>query len=343
MAVAGLMYLSCSGRDGRMAVANAIAIIGATLGGFAAGFCADACAQTYPTKPMRMISAFAPGGGTDILARAIATPVSESFGQPVVVDNRPGAGGTTGSELVARAAPDGYTVIIVASTYAATSAYSPPSFDPIDGIQPIILLGTTGLVMALHPAVPAKSVKELITYAKSNPGRLNYGSVGAGSVPHFTQALFGLETGISMTHVPYKGAGPALIALIGAEIQLVTRSMVATISHLKAGRLRSIGVTTATRAPLLPEVPAISETVPGFEVVHWYGIWGPKGMPKPIVSRWNQAVARILRTEDMMQRTRAEGLEPAGGSPEEFGNRIRSDVEKWRKVVKITRIGREGA
>jgi tripartite-type tricarboxylate transporter receptor subunit TctC len=287
-----------------------------------------------------MISAFAPGGGTDMLARAIATPVSEAFGQPVVVDNRPGAGGTTGSELVARAAADGYTIIIVASTYAATSAYSPPSFDPVDGIQPIILLGTTGLVMAVHPALPVKSVKELIAYAKANPGRLNYASVGAGSVPHFAQELFKLDTGITMTHVPYKGAGPALIALIGAEVQLTTVSMVAIMTHLKSGRLRGIGITTSTRANLLPDLPAISETVPGFEVVHWYGIWGPKGMQRPIVNRWNREVARVLGTEELKQRTRAEGLDVTAGPPEAFGQLIKSDVEKWRRVVKDTNINR---
>ncbi len=302
---------------------------------------AVAWAQNYPTKPMRMISAFAPGGGTDILARAIATPVSEAFGQAVIVDNRPGAGGATGSELVARAAPDGYTIIIVASTYAATSAYSPPSFDPIKGIVPIILLGTTALVMTAHPSIPAKSVRELIDHAKANPGRLNYASVGAGSVPHFAQELFKLQTGIDMVHVPYKGAGPALIALAGAEVQLTTLSLVAVIPHIKAGRLRALGVTTPARASLLPELPAINESLPGFEVVHWYGIWGPKGMPQAIVTRWNQEVARILRIEEMKNRTRAEGLESAGGPPQEFADLIRRDVEKWRKVMTAAKIKRE--
>jgi tripartite-type tricarboxylate transporter receptor subunit TctC len=299
---------------------------------------ADGLAQKYPTKPMRMIAAFAPGGGTDILARSIATPVSESFGQAVVVDNRPGAGGTTGSELVARAAPDGYTMIIVASTYTATSAYSPPSYDPVNGIQPIILIGTTGLVLAVHPSIPAKNVRELIDHAKANPRKLNYASVGSGSVPHFAQELFRLETGINIVHVPYKGAGPALIALVGAEVQLTTLSLVAVMPHIKTGRVRALAITTSTRSGAMPELPSISETVPGFEVVHWYGIWGPKNMPKPIVTRWNQEVARVLRTDEIKNRTRAEGLETAGGPPEEFGDLIRRDVEKWRKVVKAAKI-----
>ncbi len=298
-------------------------------------------AQAYPNKPVRMVAAFAPGGGTDILARAIATPLADTFGQPVVVDNRPGAGGTTGSELVARAAADGYTLIIVASTYATTSAYSAPSFDPITGIQPIILIGTTGLVMAVHPAVPAKNVKELVDHAKAIPGRINYASVGTGSVPHFAQELFRLEAGIQLVHVPYKGAGPALIALVGGEVQLTTLSLVAMMPHLKAGRLRALAITTPARTSLLPDLPAIAETLPGFEVVHWYGIWGPQGMPRSVVVRWNREVAKILATDSMKVRTRAEGLDAAGGPPEEFGELIRRDIEKWRKVVKAAKINRE--
>jgi tripartite-type tricarboxylate transporter receptor subunit TctC len=302
----------------------------------------NAHSQQYPIKPIRLISAFAPGGGTDILARSIAAPVSESFGQPVVVDNRPGAGGTTGSELVARAAPDGYTIIMVASTYAATSAYGTPSYDPINGIQPIILIGTTGLVMTVHPSVSVRSVKELIDYAKANPGKLNYASVGAGSVPHLTQELFKLETGTNLVHVPYRGAGPALIALVGGEVQLTALSMVPILPHIRAGRLRAIALTSPARSSLLPDVPTMSETVRGFEVIHWYGIWGPKGTPIDIVTHWNKAVAKVLLTDEMKVRTRAEGLDPAGGPPQEFGETIRRDVEKWRRVIKEANIKREG-
>jgi tripartite-type tricarboxylate transporter receptor subunit TctC len=306
-----------------------------------AGLSPDAAAQKFPAKPIRMVSAFAPGGGTDILARALAAPVAESLGQPIVVDNRPGAGGTIGSEFVARAAPDGYTIIMVASTYTATSAYDPPPYDPVNGIQPIILIGTTGLVMTVHPSIPARSVRELIDYAKGNPGKLNYASVGTGSVPHFAQELFRLQTGINIVHVPYKGAGPGLIALVGGEVQMTTISMVAILPHIKAGRLRAIAITSPVRSSLLPDVPTIGETVPGFEVIHWYGIWGPKGMPRPIVARWNQEIAKVLRTEEMKIRNRAEGLESAGGTPEQFGETIRRDVEKWRKVVKDAKIRRE--
>ena len=303
---------------------------------------ANGLAQKYPTKPIRLISPFAPGGGTDILARGIAVPVSESLGQPVIVDNRPGAGGITGADLVVRSAPDGYTIIMVASTYATTSAYGKPSYDPINGIQPIILIGTTGLVMTVHPSIPAKSVRELIDYARGNPGKLNYASVGAGSIPHLALELFKLETATNLVHVPYKGAGPGLIALVGGEVQLTALSMVPILPHIKAGRLRALGITNPKRSSLLPDVPTISETVPGFEVIHWYGIWGPKGTPGPIVSRWNNEVAKVLLTDEMKSRTKSEGLETSGGPPEEFGEIIRRDVEKWQRVIKEAKISREG-
>lgn len=301
----------------------------------------NAPAQKYPTKPVRLISPFAPGGGTDILARGIAAPVSESFGQPVVVDNRPGAGGTTGAELVARSTPDGYTIVLVASTYASTSAYTKPSYDPVDGIQPIILIGTTGLLLTVHPSIPASNTRELIDYAKANPGKLNYASVGAGTVPHFALELFKLETGTQLVHVPYKGAGPALIALVAREVQVTTVSMVPILPHIRAGRLRAIAFTQPKRSSVLPEVPTISETVPGFEVTHWYGIWGPRGMPIQIVSQWNTEVARALATDDMKTRLRIEGLEIAGGPPQELQDLIRRDVEKWRRVMREAKIQRE--
>jgi tripartite-type tricarboxylate transporter receptor subunit TctC len=301
----------------------------------------DAPAQNYPARPIRLISPFAPGGGTDILARSIATPVSESLGQPIVVDNRPGAGGMMGADLVVRSAPDGYTIILVASTYATTSAYGKPSYDPINGIQPIILIGTTGLVMTVHPSIPARTVKELIDYAKANPGKVTYASVGTGSIPHLAQELFQLQTGTRLIHVPYKGAGPALVSLVGGEVKLTAISMVPILPHVKAGRLRALGITSPARSPVVPDIPTIGETVPGFEVIHWYGIWGPKGMPRNLVMRWNQEVARVLRTDDMKARTRAEGMEITAGPPEEFAAVIKRDVEKWRKVIAEAKIQRE--
>jgi len=301
-----------------------------------------ALAQKYPTKPIRLIAPFPPGGGTDILSRILAGPVSESLGQTVIVDNRAGAGGSVGAEIAARAEPDGYTLITVSSSYTATAAYHKIPYDPVNGIQPIILLGTTGLVMIVHPSVPARSVKELIAYAKANAGKVNYATVGVGSVTHLGHEQLKLLAGINIVHVPYKGGGPALTAVVAGESQMSMISMVPTLPHVRAGRLRPLGVTTPKRMKPLPDVPSINETVPGFEVVHWYGIWGPKGLRGNIVARWNKEVAKVLLTDEMKRQMQSEGLDTAGGPPEEFLNRIRHDVEKWRKVVKEANIRREG-
>ena len=297
-----------------------------------------AAEQHYPTRPIRLIAPFPPGGGTDILARVIAVPATDTFGQTVVVDNRPGAGGAIGADITAHAEPNGYTLILVSSSYAASAAYRKPTYDPVDGIDPIILIGTTGLLMITHPSVTAKSIPELIAYAKANPGKLNYASVGTGSVSHLAHEAFRLMTGVNIVHVPFKGGGPALQGVIGNEVQIGAVSIVPTIPHVRAERLRAIGVTTPKRSPLLPDVGSIGEAVPGFEVVHWYGIWAPKGTPKSIITRWNQIVAKLLSTEAMKKSAQAEGLDAAGGPPSEFHQRLRADIEKWRKVVAAANI-----
>lgn len=298
----------------------------------------NALAQGYPSKPIRLIVPFAPGGGADILARVIGQRISESFGQPVVVDNRAGGGGAIGAELAVRAQPDGYTLIMVTGSYGTNAAFYKLSYDPVADIQPIILIGETGLIVASHPSVPIKSIKELIAYARANPGKLNFGSAGTGSLPHLGAELFKLEAKVDLTHIPYKGAGPVLNALIGGETEIAFASMVPVIPHVKSGRLRGIGVTTARRVGALPDVPTIGETVAGYEALHWYGLLGPKGLSKNIVKRWNNEVAKALQTDEMKNRMAGEGLEPAGGSPEQFLKSIRRDVEKWRRVVRETKI-----
>ncbi len=297
-----------------------------------------AVAQKYPIKPIRLISPFAPGGGTDILSRVIGPRISAVIGQPVVVDNRPGAGGALGAEITARSEPDGYTLITVSSSYAATSAYHKLPYDPVFGIQPVSLLGTTGMLLIAHPSLPVKNVKELIDYAKMNPGKLSYGTVGVGSVTHLLHELLNLEAKINTVHIPFKGAGPALVGLVGNEVQMASISAVPALPHLKAGRVRALGVTTAKRLPLLPEVPSIGETVAGFDVPHWYAVWGPKGMPKDIVALWNRELSKVLATEEMAKQMRGEGLEPAGGPPEQFFNVLKPTVERWRRVVKEAKI-----
>lgn len=297
--------------------------------------------QAYPTKPIRMISPFAPGGGTDQLGRLIATHAADALGQPVVVDNRPGAGGSIAAETTVRSAPDGYTFIIVSATYAGTSAYRPPPYDPIRDIQAISVIGTTALLLTVHPAVPAKSVQELIAYAKANPGKLNFGTVGAGSNVHLALELFKLMTKTSFVDVPYKGGAPAMTAIVGGEIQTTAMSMVPSMPHVKSGRVRALAVTTTKRSPYLPDVPAVSETVPGYEASHWYVMWGPKGIPRNIVMRWNQEVAKVLATDEAKARMKAEGLEPGGGPPEQAQQVIARDIEKWRRVIKEANIRRE--
>jgi tripartite-type tricarboxylate transporter receptor subunit TctC len=295
-------------------------------------------ADAYPTKPIRMLVPFAPGGGTDIMARLIAANMSAALGQQVIVDNRAGGGGTIGAETAVRATPDGYTIIMVSGSYGTNAALYKLPYDPVKDIQTIVMIGESGFVLALHPSVPAKTVPELIAHAKANPGKLNYASTGTGGITHLTSELFDLMAGTKMTHIPYKGTGPALSDLLGGQVQLIFGSMPATIPHARSGKLRGIGVTTAKRAGPLPDVPAIGEFVKDYEAVLWYGLWGPKGLPKPVIARWNEGVARILQTPEMQKRLAGDGVEPAGGPPEQFQKAIARDVEKWRKVVKAANI-----
>jgi len=275
---------------------------------------------------------------TDITARLIAANVTTAFGQQVIVDNRAGGGGTIGAEMAVRAAPDGYTVIMVSGSYGTNAALYSLPYDPVKDIQPIVMIGDTGFVLSLHPSVPAKTVQELINHAKANPGKLNYASTGTGGITHLATELFNLMAVTKMTHIPYKGTGPALADLLGGQVQLIFGAMPAAIPHVKSGKLRGVGVTTAKRAPALPDMPTIGETVKDYEAPLWYGLWGPKGLPKPIITRWNQEVAKALQTEEMKKRLATDGVEPAGGPPEQFLNAIARDVEKWKKVVKAANI-----
>ena len=295
-------------------------------------------AQVYPSKPIRLIVHTPPGGGTDSIARTIAQRISKSLGQSVLVDNRPGGGGTIGFEAAFRAEPDGYTLVMIPGGYAAMAASYKLSYDPVNDIEPIIMIGEAGLVFAMHPSVPIKSVKELIAYAKANPGKLDYGSAGTGGINHLMGELFELDAGVDLVHVPYKGSGPSLIALIGGEIPLLFPSIVPAIPHIKAGRLRAIAVSAGKRSRLLPEVPTVNETVPGYEVTTWYGVGGPKGLPRDIVARWNKEVAKFLQTEEMKTRALREGLELTGDTPERFLDLVRRDVEKWKRVIKEAKI-----
>lgn len=294
-------------------------------------------AQQYPTRPVRLIIPFPPGGGTDIVARVIAQQMSQSFGQSVVVDNRPGAGGSIGEEMIVRATPDGYTLGLV-SGYGTNAAIYKLSFDPVNDVQAVIAIGGAGFVVAVHPAVQIKTTSELIAFAKANPGKLNYGSSGTGAITHLATELFGLMAGIRMMHIPFKGTGPALTALLGNQVEMMFGSMPSTVPHVKAGRLRGIAVTTAQRVSALPEMPAVADTVPGYDAVIVYGVMGPKGLPAEAVRRWNSAVNKSLETPQMKERLANDGMEPIGGAPNVFHGMIKRDVEKWRRVVKEAKL-----
>ncbi len=254
------------------------------------------------------------------------------------MDNRPGAGGKLGAGIAVNSEPDGYTLILVSGSYGANAALYKLPYDSITDITPVILVGTTCLIMSVHPSVPLKSVKEMIAYAKKHPGKLNFGSAGLGGVDNFASELFKLDAGVKYTLVPYKGSGPVMTALLTGEIDSSFSSLVPSMPHIKAGRLRALGVTTPKRSPMLPDVPSIGETLPGYDVTHWYGIWGPKNMPRDIVLKWNQEVSKALKTDAMQDFLLKQGLEPAGGPPEEFTDRIKSDVAKWKRVVKEAHI-----
>ena len=265
--------------------------------------------QKYPTKPIRLIVAFPPGGGADIVARVIAQKVTESFGVPVVVDNRPGAAGMIGTETAVRANPDGYTLILVEGGYAANAAVHKLPYDPLNDVAPISLIGETGFVVTLHPSVPIKSIKELIAYDKANLGRLTYGTGGTGSSNHLVTEFFNQMAGTKMTHVPYKGIGLALNDLLGGQIQLIFGGFPPMIPQIKSNRLRGIAVTTARRSNAVPDIPTVGETVPGYEAAQWFAILGPKALPKDVVTRWNNEIDRVVQLPDVKERMSGDGLD----------------------------------
>ena len=302
--------------------------------------CTSAQAQKdYPTKPIRLIVPFAPGGGTDIVARLLAQKLTEAFKQTVIVDNRAGGGGTIGAETAVRATPDGYTVIIMSGSYATNAAVYKLPYDPVNDILPMGLIGDTAFIIALHPGVPIKSAAELVAYAKAKPGALNYGSSGTGGIAHLSGELFDLLAATKMTHVAYKGTGPALNDLLGGQIQLIFGSAPSTIPLVRGNRLRAIAVTTTKRSAALPDLPTVAEAgVPGYEVVLWYGVLGPKDLPKNIVARWNTEIRKATKLPDLKQRLISEGFDIDDSPPAVFQATLKRDVAKWTKVVKAAKI-----
>jgi tripartite-type tricarboxylate transporter receptor subunit TctC len=293
-------------------------------------------AQDYPSKPIRLVVPFAAGGATDVLARLVGERLTASLGQQVVVDNRPGAGGNIGSDLVARAEPDGYTILMGAvGTHAINpSLYPKMPYDPVKDFAPVTLVASVPNVLVVNPEVPANSVQELIDLAKANPGELNFASSGNGTSIHLSGELFKAMTGTDIVHVPYKGSGPAVTDLLGGQVQMMFDNMPSSLPHVKAGKLRALGVTSAKRSPALPEVPTIAEAgVPSYDATSWFGILAPAGTSEPVVTRLQGAIVQALGEPEMRQRMADLGAEPVGDTPAEFGQFIAAEIAKWAKVV----------
>jgi tripartite-type tricarboxylate transporter receptor subunit TctC len=310
-----------------------------TLGAMFACIALGVFAQSYPNRPIRLVVPFPAAGTTDILARAAAQKLTESLGQAVVVDNRPGAGGNIGSDLVAKSAPDGYTLLMgTVGTHAINpSLYSKMPYDHVKDFVPVVLVAGVPNVLVVNPALPVNSVADLIKLAKDKPGTINFASSGSGTSIHLSGELFKTMAGVDMTHVPYKGSSPALTDLIGGQVQVMFDNLPSALPQIKGGKLRAIAVTSLKRAPALPDIPTISESgLPGFEASSWFGVLAPAGTPGTIVARINAEVNKWLQSADAREKLIAQGAEAAGGSPEQFAAHIRAETDKWAKVVRAS-------
>lgn len=300
----------------------------------------SAHAQTYPTKPVRIIVPFAPGGNTDFTARAIAERMSPVLKQQVVVDNRPGGATNIGSEVVARAAPDGYTLLMAGASNAINmSLFRKLPYDTLRDFDPIILCVQGANVLVVHPSVPARNLKELIALAKAQPGKLNFASSGLGSSNHMAGELLKVMAGINIVHVPYKGNAPAITDLLGGHVEMNFSGVPALVPHIQSGRVRAIAIGSLKRFPALPQVPTFDESgLKGYEATTWFGLMAPAKTPKDIVSRWNSEVDRILKSSELHDRFINEGIEPMGGSPESFARFIRAEIDKYARVIKAAQV-----
>ena len=311
------------------------------LGCLAAALTCAAAAHgqsAYPQKPIRLIAPFAPGGGTDILARLFGQRMSETLGQPVIVDNRGGAGGTIGTEIAAKAPPDGYTLILVSGSHAINPGlYRKLPYDAVDDFAPITQIATSPGILVVNPSLPVKSVQDLIALARAKPGQINYASAGSGTPPHLAGELFKVMAKIDMVHVPYKGNAPAFTDVIGGQVSLIFPTMPSAMAFIKSGRLRPVAVTSARRSPAAPEIPTIAESgLPGYEAISWYGVLAPARTPPQIVARLHQVLVSAIHAPDMQEKLAAQGLEPVGNTPQQFSAVIRSEISKWAKVVKAS-------
>ena len=300
---------------------------------------AAASAQAYPDKPIRILVGFSPGGFTDVLGRLIAQKLQERLGQPVVVENKPGAAGTIAADMVAKAKPDGYTLLMghSNSNSIAPALYPKLTYDVNKDFTPIVHVASTPFMLTVHPSVPANDVKSFVEHAKKQP--LRFASSGQGSGQHLAAEQFMLLTGTKMTHIPYKGSGQAITDLLSGQVELNFESPPNTLQHIKAGKLKSLGITSAKRSSLLPDVPTIAEQgIPGYEIIQWFGVFGPPGLPKPIVDKLSTEINAIMKTPEFAEKIASQGGDVLGGSPESFAAYIRADAAKWDKLVKGANI-----
>lgn len=301
---------------------------------------ATASAQTYPNKAIRIVVPYPPGGGADMTARPIAQKLSEHWGQPVVIDNRGGASGMIGADIVARAPPDGYTLMVSASAEAALNVALFPKmpYDPVRDFAPITLAIVIPMALVVHPSVPIKSVKEYIAIARAKPGSMTYGSAGAGSTHHFAGEWLKMLTKIDIVHVSYKGMGPAIIDLLGGQIPSGFATLLPAIQHMKTGKLRALAVTTQKRAPLLPDVPALAETLPGFDVTQWNAVWAPAATPKDVLDKLSTEITRIVQSPAYKARMTDQAAEAIGNSPSELAAFQKAEIDKYRKIAQQANI-----
>jgi tripartite-type tricarboxylate transporter receptor subunit TctC len=310
---------------------------GALVAAVAAAASAQPNLNPYPNRSIRLVVPFPAGGTTDVLARAAAQKLTESLGQAVVVDNRPGAGGNIGAELVAKAAPDGYTLLMgTVGTHAINpSLYPKMPYDHVRDFAPIILVAGVPNVLVINTTLPVNSVQELIAYAKANPGKVNFASSGNGTSIHLSGELFKSMAGVQMTHIPYKGSAPALMDLIGGQVQVMFDNLPSALPQIKAGKLKALAVTSRERAAVLPDVPTLAESgLPGFEASSWFGLLAPAGTPQPVIAKLNGDVAKWLASPEAKEKLLSQGANAAGGSPADFARHIAAETAKWQKVVK---------
>jgi len=299
------------------------------------GLAAAAAAERFPTKPVRLIVPFTPGGSNDIMGRLIGGKLHEAFGQPFIIDNRPGAGSTIGIELVARANPDGYTILTTSGGIAITPALYKLSFDPAKDLAPLAYLAQMPYLLTVSPSSPVKTVQELIKTARSQPGKLTFASSGAGTSSHLTGEMFKLATGVDMLHIPFKGGAPAVNSNISGEVNVLFNVITGTLPHARSGKLRALGVSSLKRAEIAPEVPTIAESgVSDFEVLAWYNMFAPAGTPRPVVERLNSEINRALQHPETRERMRLLGVTPVGGSPEALAKYLRYEMDRWAKLIK---------